>query len=120
MDAPVTLLCYPGCGTCRKAEKWLKEKGIAYNYRPIKEENPSEEELSGWIAKSGLPVAKFFNTSGQAYREKNMKEKVKTYSQKALVSVLAEDGMMVKRPILLADEQILVGFDEKLWADLLF
>ena len=69
-------LCYPKCGTCQKAEKWMKSNGIDYTYRPIKEENPSKEELNGWIAKSGLPISKFFNTSGLLYKEFNMKGQV--------------------------------------------
>ena len=110
------ILCYPKCGTCQKAEKWLKANNIAYNYRPIKEENPTSAELTEWISKSGLPVAKFFNTSGLLYKENNMKEKVKTLSQTELIDILASNGMMVKRPILLLSEKVLVGFKEDDWA----
>lgn len=113
----ITILCYPKCGTCRKAEKWLNENGIEYNYRPIKEEKPTYEELKSWIEKSGLEVNKFFNTSGQLYRSSNMKEKVKTLSEVELLSILASDGMMVKRPILLKDDTVLVGFKEKEWEE---
>lgn len=112
----ITILCYPKCGTCRKAEKWLKENGIEYNYRTINEEKPTYEELKNWIPKSGLPIAKFFNTSGRLYREHNMKDKVKALSEDELLSILASDGMMVKRPILLKDNIVLVGFKEEEWA----
>lgn len=115
----ITILCYPKCGTCRKAEKWLKENGIEYNYRPIKEENPSYEELKNWIPKSGLPITKFFNTSGLLYKSNNMKDKVKTLSEEELLNILASDGFMVKRPILLKDNQVLVGFKEEEWNSVL-
>ena len=110
-----TILCYPKCGTCRKAEKWLKENNIEYNYRPIKEENPTREELGEWIKKSGLPLSKFFNTSGQLYKEKNMKIKVKTLPDTELIEILASNGLMVKRPVLLLGESVLVGFKEEEW-----
>ncbi|MGB4414951.1 MAG: arsenate reductase family protein [Paludibacter sp.] len=114
-----TVLCYPQCGTCQKAEKWLKTNGITYIYRPIKEENPSKTELSEWIKKSGLPVGKFFNTSGLLYKEQNMKDKVKTLTENELIDILASNGLMVKRPILLAGEKVLVGFKEEEWEKLL-
>ena len=110
------ILCYPKCGTCQKAEKWLKSHNIEYSYRPIREENPTSAELTEWIAKSGLPVAKFFNTSGLLYKENNMKEKVKTLSQAELIDMLARNGMMVKRPVLLIGEKVLLGFKEDEWA----
>jgi len=112
-------ICYPKCGTCQKAEKWLKVNGIEYTYRPIKEENPSIDELKVWLKKSGLPIAKFFNTSGLLYKEQNMKEKVKVLSEIELINILASNGMMVKRPILLAGETVLVGFKEDEWQVLL-
>jgi arsenate reductase len=99
-----TILCYPKCGTCQKAEKWLKANGVTHDFRPIKEENPSATELKTWIEKSGLPVSKFFNTSGLLYKENNMKEKVKTLSENELIDILASNGLMVKRPILLCRE----------------
>lgn len=111
----ITILCYPKCGTCRKAEKWLKENGIEYNYRPIKEENPSFDELKQWKENSGLPINKFFNTSGQLYKSLNMKEKVKTLTDNELLAMLASDGMMVKRPILVKGDTVLVGFKEEEW-----
>lgn len=115
----ITILCYPKCGTCRKAEKWLKDNGIEYNYRPIKEENPSYDELKNWLAKSGLPITKFFNTSGLLYKANNMKDKVKTLTEDELLHILASDGLMVKRPILLTDNRVLVGFKEEEWSEVL-
>jgi len=108
-------LCYPKCGTCQKAEKWMKTNGIDYTYRPIKEDNPTKEELKVWIAKSGLPVSRFFNTSGLLYKEFNMKDKVKTLSEDELMDILASNGMIVKRPILVAGDKVLVGFKEDEW-----
>ena len=117
MNLPVTILCYAKCTTCQKAEKWLKEKGIEYNYRPIKEENPATEELADWIAKSGLPVNRFFNTSGLLYKEQNIKDKIKILSEKELINILASNGMMIKRPILLSNDTVLVGFKEEEWSE---
>jgi len=114
-----TIICYPKCGTCQKAEKWLKSNGIEYTYRPIKEENPTKGELKLWISKSGLPIAKFFNTSGLLYKEQNMKDKVKILSENELIDILASNGLMVKRPILLAGDTVLVGFKEEVWKMLL-
>ena len=108
-------ICYPKCGTCQKAEKWMKSNGIEYIYRPIKEENPTKEELKVWISKSGLPISKFFNTSGLLYKEQNMKDKVKTLTEDELLNILASNGMMVKRPILLTENTVLVGFKEEEW-----
>ncbi len=113
-----TILCYPKCGTCQKAEKWLKANQIEYTFRPIKEKNPTKEELTFWINKSGLPVRKFFNTSGLLYKENNMKEKVKTLSDNELIEILAANGLMVKRPILLLEEKVLVGFIENEWGNI--
>lgn len=113
----ITILCYPKCGTCRKAEKWLRENGIEYNYRLIKEENPSFDELKEWKENSGLPISKFFNTSGLLYRSLNMKEKVKTLTENELLAILASDGMMVKRPILLQGDTVLIGFKEEEWKE---
>lgn len=114
MSVPI-VICYPKCGTCQKAEKWLKANSIEYIYRPIKEDNPSKDELKLWIAKSGLPITKFFNTSGLLYKEQNMKDKVKLLSVDELTETLASNGLMVKRPILLVDETVLVGFKEEEW-----
>jgi len=112
-------ICYPKCGTCQKAEKWMKANGIEYTYRPIKEENPTKEELKSWIDKSGLPVGKFFNTSGLLYKEHNMKDKVKVLPVDELIDILASNGMMVKRPFLLAGDKVLVGFKEEEWKTIL-
>jgi arsenate reductase (glutaredoxin) len=111
-------ICYPKCGTCQKAEKWMKSNEIEYSYRPIKEENPSKDELKLWLEKSGLPISKFFNTSGLLYKEHNMKDKVKVLSENELLDILASNGMMVKRPILLANDKVLVGFKEEEWEKL--
>lgn len=115
----ITVLCYPKCGTCRKAEKWLKENGIDYNYRPIKEQNPDVDELKSWKEKSGLPIGKWFNTSGLLYKEQNMKDKVKILSEDELLKILASDGMLVKRPVLLFGDKVLVGFRQEEWEETL-
>lgn len=115
----LTILCYSKCGTCRKAEKWLKENGIEYNYRPIKEENPSYDELKTWKERSGLPINKWFNTSGLLYKEHNMKDKVKTLPEEELLQILASDGMFVKRPVMLHGDSVLVGFKEEEWVEAL-
>lgn len=113
----ILLLQYPKCSTCRKAIKWLSDNNIRVNSRDISVDNPNEKELTEWIPKSKLPVTKFFNTSGLVYKEQNLKEKVKTVSEKELVSILASNGMVVKRPIIVAQDFVLVGFDEKIWAE---
>jgi arsenate reductase len=110
-------LQYPPCGTCRKAAKWLKENNIEVVSRHIVDENPSEKELSEWIEKSGFPIQKFFNTSGQVYKENNLKNIVKTASKEELVRLLAQNGKLLKRPILVADDFVLVGFDEMEWGN---
>lgn len=108
---------YPKCGTCRKAAKWLKDNNVEVASRHIVEENLTEKELSAWIDKSGLPVQKFFNTSGQIYKENNLKEVVKTASREELLKILASNGMVVKRPIVVADDFVLVGFNEDEWKE---
>lgn len=115
----ITVLCYPKCGTCRKAEKWLKENGIDYNYRLIKEQNPDVDELKSWKEKSGLPIGKWFNTSGLLYKEQNMKDKVKILPEDELLKILASDGMLVKRPVLLFGDKVLVGFRQEEWEETL-
>ena len=111
---------YPPCSTCRKAKKWLDENGIIYTDRHIKEENPSYEELKQWLEVSGLPVKKFFNTSGMQYRALELKDKLPSMSIEEQLRLLATDGMLVKRPILVTDNgKVLTGFKEKDWADLL-
>jgi len=115
----IQVLCYPKCGTCRKAQKWLKDNNIDYEYRPIKEENPTYDELKTWLKISGLPISKWFNTSGLLYKEENMKDKVKVLSEDELLKILASNGLMVKRPILLCEDKVLVGFKEDEWKETL-
>ncbi len=110
-----TFVCYEKCGTCRKAEKWLKENNIDYVKRPIKEEKPGREELEKWISLSGKAPGKFFNTSGQLYRSMNIKDKLKTMSDDEIIDLLATDGMLVKRPVLVAGDFVLSGFKEEEW-----
>ena len=107
---------YPKCSTCQKAKKWLETNQIAFTDRHIVEERPTEEELRSWIAESGYPVKRFFNTSGMKYRELGLKEKLNTMSEEEQISLLATDGMLVKRPLIIG-EKILVGFKEKEWAE---
>ena len=111
------LLCYPRCGTCKKAQKWLDEKGIEYDYRDIKEENPSLDELKKWYEKSGLELKRFFNTSGQLYKSMALKDKLPLMSDEEKLSLLSGDGMLVKRPILIDGDTVLVGFKESDWAE---
>lgn len=108
---------YPKCTTCKRAKKWLTENGIDFEDRDIKENNPSKEELKGWLNKSGLEIKKFFNTSGVLYREQGMKDKVKTLLEDELLDILASDGMMVKRPIVVTESSVLVGFKETEWEE---
>lgn len=110
---------YPKCTTCKKAEKWLKDHGIEYESRNIKEENPTEEELAEWIKRSGLPVKRFFNTSGMLYREMGLKDKLPGMSEKEQAALLATDGMLVKRPLLVMESDVKVGFREADWSKLL-
>ncbi|MDD6290717.1 MAG: arsenate reductase family protein [Lachnospiraceae bacterium] len=106
---------YPKCGTCQKARKFLEEKGIAFEDRNIKEQNPTAEELKAWIERSGLPIKKFFNTSGMLYRQMELKDKLPNMSEQEMIDLLATDGMLVKRPILVTDDQVLVGFKQAEW-----
>lgn len=108
---------YPKCGTCRKAAQWLQANGVDVKSRHIVEVNPQKEELSEWIKKSGLPINSFFNTSGIIYREQNLKDKVKTASEDELLNILSSNGMVVKRPIVVGDDFVLVGFNEKEWKE---
>lgn len=106
---------YPKCTTCKKAKKWLDEHSVSYDDRHIKEQNPTIEELKAWHEKSGLPLKKFFNTSGLLYKEMNLKDKLKTMSEEEQFTLLASDGMLVKRPIVVTEEAVLVGFKEADW-----
>ncbi len=113
------LLCYPKCSTCRKAQAWLDEKGVPYTYRDIKEENPSYEELKTWYEKSGLPLKKFFNTSGLQYKALQLKDKLPAMSEEEQLQLLATDGMLVKRPLVVVENAVLTGFKEADWEKLL-
>ncbi len=111
------LVCYPKCSTCKKAEKWLEAKGIDFEKRDIKTENPSAEELKEWHQKSGLPLKRFFNTSGNLYKEMKLKDRLPEMSEEEQIQLLSTDGMMVKRPILVDGDAVLVGFKEKEWEE---
>lgn len=111
-------ICYPKCTTCKKAQKWLEENEISYELRDIKENNPTLDELSQWYKKSGLPLKSFFNTSGILYREMNLKTKLPEMSEQEQIELLATDGMLVKRPIAVSGDTVLVGFKEKDWEKL--
>lgn len=111
-------VCYPKCTTCQKAKKWLTEKGISFEERDIKTENPTKEELEAWYKKSGLPLKRFFNTSGILYKEMKLKDRLPEMTEDEQLTFLSTDGMLVKRPILISDEQVLVGFKEKEWETL--
>ena len=106
---------YPKCSTCLKAKKWLDDNGIKYEERHIVENNPKYDELKVWYQRSGLPLKKFFNTSGLVYKNENIKEKLLTMSEEEQLRLLASDGMLVKRPLLISDEFVLVGFKEDEW-----
>lgn len=108
-------LQYPPCSTCQKAKRWLDDHGIAYTPRHIKEEKPTVEELRQWIARSGLPARKFFNTSGLVYRSLGLKDKLDTMTEEEQIALLATDGMLVKRPLLVGDDFVLAGFWEADW-----
>ena len=116
-NAMITFVCYPKCSTCQKAQKWLDAHQIAYELRNIKTDNPTAEELAAWHALSGLPLKKFFNTSGLLYRSLELKDKLPSMTEDEMLALLATDGMLVKRPILVGDEFVLVGFKEKEWAE---
>ncbi len=112
-------LCYPTCSTCQKAKAFLEEKGMEYELRNIKLHNPTYEELKQWHAQSGLPLKKFFNTSGLAYKALDLKNKLPEMTQEAQLQLLASDGMLVKRPLLITDSKVLVGFREAQWQALI-
>ena len=115
----MTFLCYPKCTTCKKAQAWLTEQGISFDIRDIKLNNPSAEELKQWYSRSGLPLKKFFNTSGLQYKALALKDKLPTMTEDEMFELLASDGMLVKRPMLITDDKVLVGFKEADWAQLL-
>lgn len=109
-------LCYPKCSTCQKAQKWLDANGVSYELRNIKDDKPTEAELCAWHNLSCLPLKKFFNTSGLLYKEQGLKDKLPGMTEDEMYALLATDGMLVKRPMLIADDFVLVGFKEPEWA----
>ena len=113
----VLFLQYPPCTTCKKAKAWLDERGVTYEARNIKEENPTAEELKAWQEKSGLPLKKFFNTSGLAYKALGLKDRLPTMSEEEQYQLLASDGMLVKRPLVVGEDFVLVGFREAQWQE---
>lgn len=112
-------ICYPKCTTCKKAAKWLDDNGIGYEMRDIKADNPTYDELNEWYNMSGLPLKKFFNTSGLLYKSMNLKDKLPTMNDNEMLKLLSSDGMLVKRPLLIGDDFVLVGFKESDWENLL-
>ncbi len=111
-------VCYPKCTTCQKARKWLEENGVAYEERHIKEDNPTKKELKKWHKQSGLPLRRFFNTSGMLYRDLQLKDKLPNMTEEEMLDLLASDGMLVKRPLLITDDAVLVGFKQAEWETL--
>lgn len=110
---------YPKCTTCKKAKAWLMENGVEFTDRHIAEENPTEEELKEWIGKSGLPLKRFFNTSGVKYRELGLKDKLNDMTEEEQTALLATDGMLVKRPLLIGEDFVIPGFKEAAWKEAL-
>ena len=110
-------ICYPKCSTCKKAQAWLDAKGLTYELRDIKEDKPSREELVEWYQKSGLPLKRFFNTSGLQYKALGLKDKLPAMSEEEQLDLLATDGMLVKRPIAVGEDFVLVGFKEAEWIE---
>ena len=113
----IKFICYPKCTTCQKAKKWLDDNNIEYELRDIKLDNPTSEELSEWYKKSALPLKKFFNTSGLLYKSMELKSKLPMMTDDEMITLLASDGMLVKRPLLIGDGFVLVGFKESEWAE---
>ena len=113
----VKFICYPKCTTCQKAKKWLDDNKIEYELRDIKEDNPNFEELTAWHKISGLPLKKFFNTSGLLYKSMELKDKLSTMSEEEQLKLLATDGMLVKRPLVIGNDFVLVGFKESEWSE---
>lgn len=114
----VTFICYPKCTTCQKAKKWLDDNNIEYILRDIKEDKPTLAELTAWHKQSGLPLRKFFNTSGLLYKSLELKTKLPTMSEEEQLQLLATDGMLVKRPLLIGSDFVLVGFKDAQWHDI--
>lgn len=112
-------LHYPKCSTCKKAQNWLNWNKISYKSRDIVKENPTAEELKEWIEKSGLPVDKFFNSNGVIYKQMNLKDKLAEMSEKEKIELLSTNGMLIKRPLFVAEDEVLIGFKEAEWKKLL-
>lgn len=112
-------VCYPKCSTCQKAKAWLQERGVAFDERDIKQDNPTEQELRAWHEKSGLPLKRFFNTSGLQYKALGLKDKLPAMTEDEQYALLATDGMLVKRPLLVGDDFAIPGFREAAWAEAL-
>ena len=112
----IKFICYPKCTTCQKAQKWLDDNKIEYEFRDIKLDNPTLDELTEWYKKSGLPLKKFFNTSGLLYKSLNLQNKLPLMSEDEMLNLLASDGMLVKRPLLIGDSFVLVGFKDAEWS----
>lgn len=115
----ILFLEYPKCTTCKKAKAWLTENGVEFTERHIVENNPTEEELKEWIGKSGLPLKRFFNTSGMKYRELGLKDKLLDMTEEEQIALLATDGMIIKRPLLIGDNFVIPGFKEAAWKEAL-
>lgn len=113
----IEFICYPKCTTCQKTKKWLDDNKIEYNLRDIKEDNPSLEELTDWYKMSGLPLKKFFNTSGLLYKSMELKDKLPVMSEEEQLKLLSTDGMLVKRPLVIGKDFVLVGFKESEWSE---
>lgn len=113
----LNFICYPKCSTCQKARQWLDRRGVPYILRDIKLENPTAEELKTWQRKSGAPLKKFFNTSGLLYRSLELKDRLPAMTEDEMAALLATDGMLVKRPLLVGDDFVLIGFREKEWTE---
>lgn len=113
----LNFICYPKCTTCQRAKKWLDDNKIEYELRDIKLDNPTLEELNEWYRKSGLPLKKFFNTSGLLYKSLNLKNKLPEMTEDEMLTLLSTDGMLVKRPLLIGDDFVLVGFKENEWIE---
>ena len=114
----VLFIEYPKCSTCQRAKKWLEENNIKYEDRHIIENNPTKEELKKWIKQSGYDIRKFFNTSGMKYKELNLKDKLPNMTDEEKINILSTDGMLVKRPLIISDNLILIGFKEKEWENI--
>lgn len=112
----ITFVCYPRCTTCRKAQKWLEDNHVAYTLRDIKTDNPTYDELAFWHKVSGLPLKKFFNTSGLSYKAMDLKNKLPDMSDEEMLRLLSTDGMLVRRPLIVGQDMVLVGFREEEWS----